>query len=129
MIALRLFMFTDLGYAAATYSQFRLEADNYVDLVSPTTVSTEGGALLTLTGYGFKPLMDMDAGHDMDHHVSMTSNNPDMETQVVIDTEEVDVVFANSTQVCLLNVLVTHPVDISYVISWKLLLPGFSFTK
>ena len=90
LLAFYLFYIIDYGYASFLVSN-RLNADDYLYSVSPDTVGTEGGALLTLTGYG---ILDVYSEADPDYDVETA-------TTVTINDEEVEVLSANITHVSL----------------------------
>lgn len=60
-----------------------------MESVSPSTVSTEGGALLTLIGYG---ILDVYSEADPDYDITTA-------TSVTINDEEVEILSANITHV------------------------------
>lgn len=68
-----------------------LNADDYLTSVSPDTVSTEGGALLTLYGFGMSDVFSED---DPNYDVTTA-------TKVTINNVQVEVISANLSQVSL----------------------------
>lgn len=70
----------DVGYAFFIGSLRYIDANAHLDSISETTISTEGGAILTLYGYGFKPLVqEGDADYSIEKETSVTVNNKEME--------------------------------------------------
>lgn len=81
LLIISILFFIDRGFATFTVSA-RIEADNYFPLLTPNTVGTEGGAVLTLHGFGMS----------------------DKTTTVTVNYEDVEVISANMSQVCMVVV-------------------------